>query len=550
MTHRTPGEKEGDGMTTDPNDDSTVRDLLRRAGRRPAVPDAIAAQVKAAAEAQWEWTVRGEQRRRRGRATGAALALAAGLVLAIGLLVRWPGTAPAVTVATVESLDGQLLADGVAVDLGAALVADVWIETAAEPAGLALLRLGAGETGVGLRLDAGTRLRLLDATRVELDTGAIYADTDGAPSDEPKITIETIHGSVRDIGTRFEVRIGDAVPLRVRVRDGRIVLDHASGRSTADAGVELTLRADGEVVEAPIPLHGDLWSWTLDVLPAFDTEGRTLGELLDWAAHEGGWSLRFADPAIEAEARALTLHGSLSGLDLREAQIRSRLTLLESPLAAEELGAGLTQEGHPVAFDFEHRSFAQGQDRGRILLVILAESSVTSLAHVGRVGIRIEVMRVNLEWHQSQTLEGGRIDDRHVVRRHDRWTGDVRACAGTHVRHTRQSTPANRLDELQVPQRLQQSERVATADKDPFSAFNGLDRVVGLVDRVELQTHLVKPLAGAGRVGVPIGEGVGDEEHTSRLGPAEKAQRLGGAVFEVVGAVRRRGADQQEMSHE
>ena len=34
---------------------------------------------------------------------------------------------------------------------------------------------------------------------------------------------------------------------------------------------------------------------------------------------------------------------------------------------------------------------------------------------VCRVGICVDVVRVDVEGHQSEGLEGGRVDDRHVV---------------------------------------------------------------------------------------------------------------------------------------
>lgn len=55
--------------------------------------------------------------------------------------------------------------------------------------------------------------------------------------------------------------------------------------------------------------------------------------------------------------------------------------------------------------------------------------------HVSAVGIRIQVMRVDVERDQADGGEAGRVDDWHVVGGVDADSGDVRARAGAHVRN-------------------------------------------------------------------------------------------------------------------
>ncbi len=69
----------------------------------------------------------------------------------------------------------------------------------------------------------------------------LQVDSRGSPG---SIEIRTALGTARDVGTRFEVRLGDGA-LRVRVRDGVVEVDHAGETHEAGAGAELTLDAAG-----------------------------------------------------------------------------------------------------------------------------------------------------------------------------------------------------------------------------------------------------------------------------------------------------------------
>ena len=302
-----------------------VERLVRLAGRWPAVPSEHAAVVKEAARAEWRRTVRARRRRQLyARGAGALLAAAA---LAL-LLVRtdvWSrfGPRPAAILATLEAATGPVTAAGGALRVGDDVPAGAVLETGrggASPARAALRLAG----GASLRLDAGTRLKLVSGTELELDRGAVYVDSGVRPSGgalAQQLEIRTPYGVVRDVGTRFEVRLGNEnASLRVRVRDGEVILDRDGEPSTsATAGVKLTVRADGTVAKGAAPVHGPAWDWVLAILPPFELKDRTLRELLDWAAAEGGWTLRFADPALAERAKETVGGGSIDGLGLEQA---------------------------------------------------------------------------------------------------------------------------------------------------------------------------------------------------------------------------------------
>lgn len=202
-----------------------------------------------------------------------------------------------------------------ALDAGAPIHAGAVIETGRAGVARAALRLAGGGS---LRLDADTRVRVASADLVELDRGAVYFDSDAGSGVEVRTTL----GVVRDIGTQFEVRLVDgsaAASLRVRVREGAVVVEGAGGTHEAVAGVELTLDADGTLSRGAVPIHGPRWDWVLDSAPAPDLEGRPLSVFLDWVAREGGWELRFADGETAGRASTITLHGDVHDLTPAEA---------------------------------------------------------------------------------------------------------------------------------------------------------------------------------------------------------------------------------------
>lgn len=179
----------------------------------------------------------------------------------------------------------------------------------------AALRLAGGQS---MRLDAGTRVRVASATRFTLERGAVYFDAAGGAALEVRTTL----GVVRDVGTQFEVRWleedGEST-LRVRVREGAVILEGDSRSRHAVGGEELTLAADGSARRGESPIFGSQWDWVVDTATAPDLVDQPLQAFLDWASREGGWKVRFADDATATAAARTVLHGELEGLSLREA---------------------------------------------------------------------------------------------------------------------------------------------------------------------------------------------------------------------------------------
>ena len=190
------------------------------------------------------------------------------------------------------------------------------IETGASSTGRAAFRLAGGPS---MRLDTGSRVRFASSSQVGLERGAVYVDSAAGAS----VEVRTALGVVRDIGTQFEVRLSggsDAdAPLRVRVREGSVILEHDGESHHAAAGEELSMQEDGTLKRGTSPIYGPDWDWVLDAATAPDIAGQPLQVFLDWASREGGWTVRFADEETAELASTTLLHGDIRELTLDEA---------------------------------------------------------------------------------------------------------------------------------------------------------------------------------------------------------------------------------------
>jgi hypothetical protein len=299
-------EHEGSGAGKQDAPDS-IAQLLRLAGPRPEVPPEVQQRVHDAVCAEWRGTVR----QRRTFRWGLPIALAAAVLLAIGLAKRVPEVriAPIATVAMVGSDAGALasgLASGDAIYPGDVIATDAF--------GIAL----STKNGLSLRLDAGTTATFESIDELALRKGRIYVDNGEAVYANNSITVRTSVGSATDIGTRFAVAFlnGD---MNVAVRDGTVDVTDGRGSYTAEAGDLLTLTADADVVFDELAPYDSSWAWAEALAPTFDIENRTLLDFLKWASRETGKELVFADDITRMYAMDTTLHGSVSDLTPSEA---------------------------------------------------------------------------------------------------------------------------------------------------------------------------------------------------------------------------------------
>jgi ferric-dicitrate binding protein FerR (iron transport regulator) len=315
---------EEDMSTGDVNQDGRadgeeeVGRLLKIAGARAAAPVGAEARVHAVVLAHWRAAAAAHRRRRTIFGTAGLVAAAAVLLIVVMPLLRHRGAgsgAGGTSIATLLRVEGSLRTTPVleGIEPGAAIPEGTEVETG--PGDRAALLLS---DGTALRIDRETRMRLLAGPLVDLQRGAIYAETKEPATGPRALRIRTSLGMVRDVGTRFEVRLAGSV-LQVSVRAGVARLERGSEAHEAGAGTQLVAEQGGDVAVRSRPVYGADWDWTQTVAPEFAIEGRPLGEFLAWAAQETGLRVRFADPAIEPHAVATVLHGSVRGMRPDEA---------------------------------------------------------------------------------------------------------------------------------------------------------------------------------------------------------------------------------------
>jgi len=277
----------------DRNDETDVERMLALAGPRDAVPSERLDRMRAAVHHAWTESVpkfQGQTPWHRTRLFFWTLVATAAAAAAVIAIVR---THPGATIA--KHADPSARA----------------VEIRTGPAERKSLRLGKGGE---LRVDASSVVTLTEGGQIDISKGALYLDSKGAALP----AVITPAGTITDIGTRFEVRLVDG-NTRVRVRDGKVRLAQASTVSEVGASEELVARADESTSRRRVDPFGAQWAWVTRAAPRFDLEGKSLGNFLDWIEHEGGWTVTFASPALERNARSTLLHGSVEHWSTTEA---------------------------------------------------------------------------------------------------------------------------------------------------------------------------------------------------------------------------------------
>jgi ferric-dicitrate binding protein FerR (iron transport regulator) len=299
--------------------DEDLERVLKAAGLREKPPADVERAVRSHLQAEWRAVVADRGRRNRQRTL---TALAAGIAaVAIGVWLLAPGTTgSADPAATVAFSSGDLrvtsgwLNSWHRVEGGQPLLEGQTLETGAT--GLGALVLPSGNSA---RIDRGSRIVVAAADRIVLERGTLYVDSGPSPLASAPLDVVTPGGTVRHIGTQYEVRLLDAA-VRLRVRDGTVEWRSNDGDVERSAsGEQLTITDDGRVERKAMPAYGDAWDWAAEAAPSIDIEGMPLADFLAWAARETGREVVYASPQTEAEVAGIVVHGSIAGLTPAEA---------------------------------------------------------------------------------------------------------------------------------------------------------------------------------------------------------------------------------------
>jgi ferric-dicitrate binding protein FerR (iron transport regulator) len=312
--------------------DQDIEKVLKAAGPRERPPVEIERAMRESLRLEWRAVVA----ERHGRQRRMALALAAGVMAAaVGAWLAIPNfTAPAQAVGSVALATGDLHAKSGRFGRWERAVPGAPVKTgqtlATEPTGRGAITLAGG---ISVRLDQATRIRVAAADRLVIERGAVYVDAGAVAAAAAPLEIVTAAGSVRHVGTQYEVRVLDG-GVRVRVREGIVEWRTGLGPVTSGrAGEQLTI-FDSRIERGSVEPHDQAWDWVAAAAPGIDVEGMPLTGFLDWAARELGRRVEFTTPAVAEEAAAVVLHGSVTGLSPSEA--------LQAVLATTRMRASLT----------------------------------------------------------------------------------------------------------------------------------------------------------------------------------------------------------------
>ena len=329
-------------VSTDPeSNDNSLEELLREVGARDEPSADAMRDVRAAVHAEWQAMV--DERRRQRRSM--AWRIAASLVLAVLIATfarRFIEPEP-VQVASIANIDGRMTyvaddSDARAGTVGQAVLVGETIQT--DDSSRAALSF---PSGLSLRVDHGTRFTVAANDRIELTSGALYIDAPSANASHDSLTISTPAGSVRHVGTQYEVRT-HADSIQVSVREGRVLVTATNGsNNTGEAGQMLRLSGTGEITRSTLAATDPQWQWTLEAAPVFDIDNQTLSSFLQWIARETGRRVVYSSPQAEAAAGEVKLRGSIAGLDADSAlaAVLSTTQLRRYRTPDEEIGIEL-----------------------------------------------------------------------------------------------------------------------------------------------------------------------------------------------------------------
>jgi len=302
-----------------------VEHALRAALRvEPLNPDAMA-RIRAATAKEWQQTSGSGSRASRLALWGSVAAAAA----LLAFLVVWYIAPPA------DSTNFGLIAR---LDVGTTDVRFQFVRQRAlqvgDPVrtgdkltahGPVLISLSGGGS---LRIAADTVLEITGEAQARLRHGQLYVDLPPGSSSKHPFQILTREGTIEHVGTGFEVLENERI-VRLRVREGRVLLLRDTEHIVADAGTELTAQPGSQVSRREIDTYGRDWLWVAALAPDYEIEGRPLLGFLEWASRELGRPLKFTDSRARAVAEHTILHGSVRG--------REPLDALSSVLATTSL---------------------------------------------------------------------------------------------------------------------------------------------------------------------------------------------------------------------
>ena len=288
-------------------------ELIQAAGRRTTPSSEHYEQAFAAAHTAWRRKIHARRRRQGFFAAAATLAaLAIGLSTVLRLMPEGP--IPAVATTVVVQGDAAVFSPETGTwqplgEPGVQLGPSSRLRTEAD--GRTALRLA---RDISVRINTDSELVFLSTSELELIAGTIYVDS-GPDDSVGRVEVTTTHGTIRDIGTQFEVK-AVAGSLRVRVREGVVQLYQPGQPPELEgaAGEEFQIDTAGTIRRARFSRYDPEWGWAEALAGPPDVDGLPVLEFLNWVARETGRQIHYEPPGVQLTAGTSVLHGSAQSL--------------------------------------------------------------------------------------------------------------------------------------------------------------------------------------------------------------------------------------------
>ena len=323
------------GQQAPGGEDDLLQTLFDNSGARERPPQEFEREAREVLYAEWKHT--SGRRKKRRFLTG--LAVAASLLVALGVMVRLgvgpslPG--PEIRLAIMENMTGTVR---VYRDDGSlkqkSLKSDEWLMGQQKVAtGMDSAIALRWVNGQSIRMDENTTLRLESSGKIQLESGRIYMDTARRTAKSKALSISTPAGQVRHIGTQFMTSVSLA-GTTVSVRSGSVALEQSGAEHLVAQGEQLSVSEDGVRSIKKIDTWGEHWQWVERITPAFDSNGKSIADLLDWVGNETGHLVEYASFDAQDHARTTVLRGKL------ELEPMKALTLITQSSGMEAMVSG------------------------------------------------------------------------------------------------------------------------------------------------------------------------------------------------------------------
>ncbi len=323
-------------MNTPESPQDKLAALLTKAGPRSAPPARIEAEVRAAVHAEWQHLLHSRKLKQQQRWLSAAAVFMGALSigwLARNMSINTPVTNAPALLASITYSQGRTTLNDSTLTTQTQLHAGDHLHTDSNSA----LRIEL-QSGISLRIAAGSDVKLNAADELQLQQGSIYVDSN---DNRAPLNVHTTYGDISHIGTRYFIA-ADTQAVQVAVRTGQVAIRTNQQQTTVNALEQVQVGPVQQIQRSVLQLDDPRWQWAQTLATPFVLENRSLSEFLQWVERETGYEVRYASNEVSKAAARTVLHGQqtslppLQALQVVAASTDFRITTQDQQLVIEQ----------------------------------------------------------------------------------------------------------------------------------------------------------------------------------------------------------------------